>query len=188
MILMIDNYDSFTYNLVQYCLELGAKIIVKRNDEIDVAMVRALAPQKIIISPGPGRPEAAGQCLAIIDAFKAAIPILGVCLGHQALAYYFGARVGLAQKVMHAKTSAVEHNNTGVFENLPSPLIVGRYHSLIVEAPTLPKELLVTAYDQDNKEVMGVRHRELDLEGVQFHPESVLTEYGHQMMNNFLKR
>lgn len=185
MILVIDNYDSFTYNLVQYLGELGAEVVVKRNDVVSVDEIRALGPTGVLISPGPGRPEEAGVSLELIAKLGAEIPIFGVCLGHQSIAQHFGASIVRAERLMHGRTSEILHEGRGVFEGLPSPLTATRYHSLIVKRDTIPEVLEVTAWtDQD--EVMGVRHRELSIEGVQFHPESFLTEHGHDLIRNWL--
>lgn len=186
MLLLIDNYDSFTWNLYQYFCELGAEVMVKRNDELTLSEISALAPKKLVISPGPCTPSEAGISLAAITHFAGKLPILGVCLGHQAIAQAFGATIVRAQKVMHGKTSAISHNNTGVFNGLNNPLTVTRYHSLVIDPPTLPECFEVTAWT-DKQEIMGIRHRELTLEGVQFHPESILSEQGHQLLANFLK-
>ena len=185
MLLLIDNYDSFTYNLAQYFGELGAELRVIRNDAIDVAGVEALSPGRIVISPGPCAPDKAGVSLELIGAFAGRVPILGVCLGHQAIGQAFGGRIVHAQQVMHGKTSAIRHHGAGVFRDLPDPLRVGRYHSLAIERASLPECLEITAESEDG-EIMGVRHRELAVEGVQFHPESVLTEQGHELLKNFL--
>jgi len=187
MVLMIDNYDSFTYNLVQYFGELGADMRVVLNDEMDVAGIAALRPEKIVISPGPCSPNEAGVSLQVIAAFAGRVPILGVCLGHQAIGQAFGGRVVHARELMHGKTSPVAHAGVGVFAGLPTPFTATRYHSLAVERASLPADLEVTAWTEDG-EIMGVRHRRFDVEGVQFHPESVLTEHGHRMLENFLKR
>ena len=187
MILMIDNYDSFTWNLVQYFGELGADMRVVRNDELTVEEIAALAPEKIVVSPGPCSPNEAGVSLAAIRAFAGRIPILGVCLGHQAIGQAFGGRVVHAMELMHGKTSPVEHTGAGVFAGLPSPFIATRYHSLAVERASLPPELEVTAWTADG-EIMGLKHRVHDVEGVQFHPESILTEHGHAMLRNFVER
>ena len=187
MILVIDNYDSFTYNLVQYLGELGEKVVVRRNDEIDPAGIRALAPNHILLSPGPCTPDEAGITLEVIRQFKREIPILGVCLGHQAIGQAFGGRVVRAERLMHGKTSPVLHHGTSVFEGLPSPLTAARYHSLIVERSSLPECLEVTAWTAEG-EIMGLRHREYPVEGVQFHPESIVTEHGHRMLARFLGR
>lgn len=186
MLLLIDNYDSFTWNLYQYFCELGAEVVVKRNDEITLADIAALAPEKLVISPGPCTPTEAGISLAAIERFAGQLPILGVCLGHQAIAQAFGATIIRAEKVMHGKTSAISHNGSGVFSGLNNPLTVTRYHSLLIDPATLPDGFEVTAWT-DKNEIMGIRHREWDLEGVQFHPESILSEQGHQLLGNFLK-
>lgn len=187
MILLIDNYDSFTWNLYQYFCELGAEVLVRRNDEITLAEIADLAPAKIVISPGPCTPDEAGISLEVIRRWGGKTPILGVCLGHQAIAQALGGRVVRAAKVMHGKTSAITHTGKGVFRGLNNPLTVTRYHSLIVDPDTLPAVLEVTARS-DSGEIMGLRHREWDLEGVQFHPESILSEQGHALLNNFLHR
>ncbi|AIQ98897.1 aminodeoxychorismate synthase component 2 [Pluralibacter gergoviae] len=187
MILLIDNYDSFTWNLYQYFCELGAEVLVRRNDEITLAEIADLAPAKIVISPGPCTPDEAGISLEVIRRWGGKTPILGVCLGHQAIAQALGGRVVRAAKVMHGKTSAITHTGKGVFRGLNNPLTVTRYHSLIVDPDTLPDVLEVTARS-DSGEIMGLRHREWDLEGVQFHPESILSEQGHALLNNFLHR
>jgi len=192
MILMIDNYDSFTFNLVQYLGELGAEVVVHRNDQIDVEGVRRLAPDGIVISPGPCTPNEAGVSLDVIRAFSGEIPLLGVCLGHQAIGQAFGGRVVHAKAIMHGKTSMVFHSGVGVFEGLDNPFEATRYHSLVIEQATLPDCLEVTAWTRDESgamdEIMGVRHRSLPVEGVQFHPESILTRHGHDLLRNFLKR
>lgn len=187
MILLIDNYDSFTWNLYQYFCELGAEVQVRRNDALTLAHIDALNPQKIVISPGPCTPNDAGISLVVIRHYAGRIPMLGVCLGHQAMAQAFGASVVRAAKVMHGKTSPVTHNGQGVFRGLPSPLTVTRYHSLIVDPATLPECFEITAWSE-TQEIMGIRHREWDLEGVQFHPESILSEQGHALLENFLQR
>jgi len=185
MILVIDNYDSFTYNLVQYLGELGAEVLVKRNDAVTVHEIRELGPSGVLISPGPGRPEEAGVSLEVIAELGTEVPIFGVCLGHQSIAQHFGASVVRAERLMHGRTSEIHHEGHGVFQKLPSPLTATRYHSLIVQRDTIPQELEVTAWtDQD--EVMGLRHAELPIEGVQFHPESFLTEHGHALIRNWL--
>jgi anthranilate synthase/aminodeoxychorismate synthase-like glutamine amidotransferase len=185
MILVIDNYDSFTYNLVQYLGELGAEVLVKRNDAVSVAEVRELDPSGVLISPGPGRPEEAGITLHLIAQLAKSTPIFGVCLGHQSIAQHFGASIVRAERLMHGRTSEIFHEGHGVFANLPSPLTATRYHSLIVKRDTVPSELEITAWT-DRDEVMGIRHRDLPLEGVQFHPESFLTEHGHALIGNWL--
>lgn len=190
MLLLIDNYDSFTYNLYQYFCELGAEVLVKRNDELQLADIERLAPQRLVISPGPCTPNEAGISLAAIRHFAGKLPILGVCLGHQALGQAFGANVVRAREVMHGKTSAIRHLDSGVFRGLNNPLTVTRYHSLVLEAATLPGCFEVTAWSERDgvrDEIMGIRHRQLALEGVQFHPESILSEQGHQLLDNFLK-
>ena len=185
MLLMIDNYDSFTYNLVQYLGELGADVHVHRNDAITLDQVAAWAPEMIVISPGPCTPNEAGICVPLIQRFAGEIPILGVCLGHQAIGQAFGGKIGRAQRVMHGKVSQVTHDGRGVFTGVPSPFTVTRYHSLAIEPPSMPACLEVTA-TADDGEVMGVRHREFAVEGVQFHPEAILTEHGHALLRNFL--
>src|SRR5690606_1407737 len=185
-ILMIDNYDSFTYNLVQYFGELGAQVEVHRNDEISVAGIRARAPTHLVVSPGPCTPDEAGVSLATIEALAGSIPILGVCLGHQAIGQAFGARVVRAQQVMHGKNSSIRHDGAGVFAGLPEPFTATRYHSLVVERGSLPECLAVTAQSEDG-EVMGLRHRDLPVEGVQFHPEALFTEHGHRLLENFIR-
>jgi len=184
-VLLIDNYDSFTYNLVQAFLVLGAEVIVHRNDQITVDEARALAPTHLVISPGPGRPDDAGVSLEMIAAFENDIPVLGVCLGHQSLVQHYGGEIISAQRLMHGKTSVIEHDGKGLFAGLPQPCEIGRYHSLAADRDRIPAVLEVTART-DNGEIMGVRHRELLVEGVQFHPESVLTPEGDQLLGNFL--
>ncbi len=187
MILVIDNYDSFTYNLVQYLRELEHEVRVVRNDELSLKELGQLAPKGLLISPGPGTPEQAGISLEAIRYFgERQLPILGVCLGHQALAHHFGAIVERAPRIMHGRTSQIHHDGKGVFANLPSPFTATRYHSLIVRADSVPAELEVSAWTDDD-EVMGLRHRSLPLHGVQFHPESFLSEHGHALLSNFLK-
>ena len=187
MILVLDNYDSFTYNLVQYLGELGAEVKVTRNDESSVDEIEAMAPERIVISPGPGTPDDAGVSLALIERLgRARVPILGVCLGHQAIGQAFGGKVVRAGRVMHGKVSRVRHDGRGVFAGLPGEFTATRYHSLVVERSTLPEALEVTAQSEDG-EIMGLRHRTLAVEGVQFHPEALLTEHGHRMLENFLK-
>lgn len=185
MLLMIDNYDSFTYNLVQYFAELGQDVLVKRNDEATVAEIEALQPDYLVISPGPCTPKEAGISNAVIRHFAGKVPLLGVCLGHQCMADVFGGRVKRAKQVMHGKTSLIQHNNKGVFKDLPMPLQVTRYHSLVVE---MPQDFELTAWFNDAEEqvVMGMRHRRLPLEGVQFHPESFMSEAGYRLLANFL--
>ena len=185
-LLLIDNYDSFTYNLVQAFLILGAEVEVFRNDAIDLAGAEALAPTHLCISPGPGTPAQAGVSIAMIRAFAGRIPVLGVCLGHQSITEAFGGRVVRAARLMHGKTSMIEHDGSGVFAGIANPCEVGRYHSLIAEPATLPAELLVTAHTAEG-EIMGLRHRQLPVEGVQFHPESVLSPEGPAMLGNFLR-
>jgi len=191
MLLMIDNYDSFTYNLVQYLGELGADVRVYRNDQITLAQIAALQPEKIVISPGPCTPNEAGISMDVVRRFGTEIPILGVCLGHQSIGQVFGGEVVHAHHVMHGKTSLIQHNNKGVFSDLPNPLQATRYHSLIVARMTLPSCLEITAWTMTDAgeidEIMGFRHRELPIEGVQFHPESILTPQGHALLTNFLR-
>ena len=190
-VLMIDNYDSFTYNLVQYLQELGAEVLVHRNDRIDLAGMEALNADRLMISPGPCTPNEAGISVEAIRHFAGKLPILGVCLGHQALGQAFGGKVVRARTVMHGKTSPVHHTGQGVFRGLPSPYTATRYHSLVVDKASLTDCFEVTAWTLDDNgdmdEIMGMRHRELPLEGVQYHPESILTEHGHDLLNNFLK-
>lgn len=184
-VLLIDNYDSFTYNLVQAFLVLGAEVLVHRNDQLTVTEALALQPTHLVISPGPGRPDDAGVSLAMIGAFAGHVPVLGVCLGHQSLVQHFGGRIVAAQRLMHGKTSLITHDGKGVFAGLPQSCEVGRYHSLAAARDSVPVELDVTARTEDG-EIMGVRHRHLPLEGVQFHPESVLTPDGNRLLANFL--
>jgi para-aminobenzoate synthetase component II len=185
MILVVDNYDSFTYNLVQYLGELGEQIEVRRNDEIDLEGIEALKPDHILISPGPCTPNEAGISLALIERFKGRIPILGVCLGHQSIGQAFGGDVIRAERLMHGKTSLIHHDGQSLFEGLPNPFTATRYHSLIVKRETLPDCLEITAWTEEG-EIMGLRHKEYAIEGVQFHPESIITENGHRMLGNFL--
>ena len=191
MILMIDNYDSFTYNVVQYLAELKADVAVYRNDEITLAEIAALAPEKIVITPGPCTPNEAGVSVDTIKTFGGKIPILGICLGHQSIGQAFGGNIVRAKEVMHGKTSMIHHSNQGVFAGLTNPYRATRYHSLVIDQKTLPDCLEITAWtetaDGAIDEIMGVRHRELAIEGVQFHPESILTEHGHELLNNFLR-
>jgi anthranilate synthase component 2 len=186
MLLMIDNYDSFTYNLVQYFGELKQDVAVYRNDEITLEKIAELHPERIVISPGPCTPNEAGVSVPLINAFAGKIPLLGVCLGHQSIGQAFGGKIVHAQQVMHGKTSAIHHNSTGVFRGLPNPFMATRYHSLVIERASLPDCLEITAWTDDG-EIMGVRHKTLPIEGVQFHPESILTEHGHALLDNFLK-
>jgi len=187
MILVVDNYDSFTFNLVQYLGELGARVHVVRNDAITVEGIRALAPEGVLLSPGPGNPDEAGITLRVIEELAGEIPILGICLGHQAIGQAFGGKVIRAPRLMHGRTSPILHGGEGVFAGVPSPFTATRYHSLIVERDTLPDVLVPTAWTAEG-ELMGMRHRALDVEGVQFHPESFLTEHGHALLANFLGR
>jgi anthranilate synthase/aminodeoxychorismate synthase-like glutamine amidotransferase len=187
MVLVIDNYDSFTYNLVQYLGELGAKVIVRRNDEATLDQLRALGHERVVISPGPGRPEQAGVSLDVIKEFGPRMPLLGVCLGHQAIGLAFGGEVLRAPLPIHGKTSTVDHDGKGVFAGLASSFQAGRYHSLVVGERTLPSDLEVTARTKDDGLVMGLRHRQLPIHGVQFHPESVLTNEGRRILRNFLE-
>ena len=185
MLLMIDNYDSFTYNLVQYLAEIGQEVEVVRNDKISIEEINQLNPQYIVISPGPCTPNEAGISLELIEAFKGKIPILGVCLGHQSIGQAFGGKIIHAQTIMHGKTSKISHNNKGVFRGIKNPFIATRYHSLVIEKQTLPNCFDITAWTDDN-EIMGIKHKELAIEGVQFHPESILSEHGHDLLKNFL--
>ncbi|MEG0280808.1 MAG: aminodeoxychorismate synthase component II [Morganella sp. (in: enterobacteria)] len=190
MLLIIDNYDSFTYNLYQYFCELGADVQVKRNDAVSLRDIEQLSPTHLVISPGPCTPSDAGISLDAVSHFAGDIPILGVCLGHQAIGQAFGAQVVKARKVMHGKTTAIHHNQQGVFKGLNRPLTVTRYHSLVIAPETLPASFEVTAWslhDGNVDEIMGIRHKTLPIEGVQFHPESILSEQGHELLNNFLK-
>jgi len=191
-VVMIDNYDSFTYNLVQYFGELGANVTVVRNDQVTVDEIAGFKPDKIVISPGPCTPKEAGISVAAIEKFAGCIPILGVCLGHQSIGYAFGGNIIHAKSIMHGKTSQVYHKNKGVFKGLSNPFTATRYHSLVIEQDTIPECLEITAWTQDEDgnidEIMGVRHKTLEIEGVQFHPESILTEHGHDLLRNFLER
>jgi anthranilate synthase component 2 len=192
MILMIDNYDSFTWNVVQYLWELHAEVDVQRNDAISLPDIEARAPKGICISPGPCSPKEAGISMSVIEHFAGKVPIFGICLGQQSIGAVFGGRIVRAQKVMHGKTSPIHHTGEGVFKDLPSPFTATRYHSLVVEADSLPDCLEVTAWTEDDsgarEAIMGLRHRDLDIEGVQFHPESILSEHGHAMLGQFLAR
>ena len=185
MLLMIDNYDSFTYNLVQYLAEIGQEVKVVRNDKISIEEINKLNPQYIVISPGPCTPNEAGISLELIEAFKGKIPILGVCLGHQSIGQAFGGSIIHAQTIMHGKISKIFHNNKGVFRGIKNPFVATRYHSLVIEKQTLPNCFDITAWTDDN-EIMGIKHKKLAIEGVQFHPESILSEYGHDLLTNFL--
>jgi anthranilate synthase component 2 len=190
MLLMIDNYDSFTYNLVQYLGELGQDVAVYRNDKISVAEIEKLAPAHIVISPGPCTPNEAGISIDVINHFKGKIPLLGVCLGHQSIGQAFGGKIVHAHDIMHGKTSDIYHNSTDVFQGFENPFTATRYHSLVIDKETLPASLEITAWTQDKDgnldEIMGVRHKDLNISGVQFHPESILTSYGHELLQNFL--
>jgi anthranilate synthase component 2 len=190
-VVMIDNYDSFTYNLVQYLGELGAEVIVVRNDQVSIAEIAALKPEKIVISPGPCTPKEAGISVETILHFAGKIPLLGVCLGHQSIGQAFGGHIIHAKKIMHGKVSPVYHQNQGVFKRLKNPFIATRYHSLVIDQATLPDCLEITAWTQHENgardEIMGIRHKSLPIQGVQFHPESILTEHGHDLLQNFLR-
>lgn len=192
MLLMIDNYDSFTFNVVQYLMELGENVEVWRNDEISVDAIIKAAPEKIVISPGPCTPNEAGISLEVIERLAGSIPILGICLGHQSIGQAFGGHIIRAPKVMHGKLSVIHHSGVGVFEGLPSPYQATRYHSLVIDPSTLPESLEMTAWTEDESgeldAIMGVRHQSLSVEGVQFHPESILSEHGHALLKNFLAR
>ncbi|WP_088921732.1 anthranilate synthase component II [Granulosicoccus antarcticus] len=192
MLAVIDNYDSFTWNLVQYAGELGCEVQVFRNDKISCDELAALQPGAIMVSPGPGRPDSAGISLPLLDRFAGKLPILGVCLGHQSIGQHFGGAIVLAKQIMHGKLSQIYHDDTGVFKGLPNPFVATRYHSLVIDRKTLPDELIETAWTQgangEREEIMGVRHRDYLLEGVQFHPESISSEHGHDLLANFLKR
>ncbi len=191
MLIMIDNYDSFTYNVVQYLAELGAEVEVFRNDEITIEEIENKNPQHLVISPGPCNPDKAGISLAAIDHFKGKLPILGICLGHQSIGQAFGGKIVRANHIMHGKTSVIHHNGESVFRNLPNPYTATRYHSLVIEKASLPDCLELTAWTQtadgEVDEIMGVCHKEFEIHGVQFHPESILTEHGHSLLKNFLK-
>ncbi|MDA8420149.1 MAG: aminodeoxychorismate/anthranilate synthase component II [Pseudomonadota bacterium] len=187
MLLMIDNYDSFTYNLVQYLGELGEDVRVVRNDEVTVEGAAALAPQRVVISPGPCTPNEAGISIEAVRYFGGRIPLLGVCLGHQSIGQAYGGRIVRARRLMHGKTSWIHHDGKGVFRGLPSPFEATRYHSLVIDRPSLPDCLEITAWSADDEEIMGIRHREYAVEGVQFHPESILTQCGHDLLRNFLE-
>ena len=186
MLVMIDNYDSFTYNLVQYLGELGEQVKTFRNDEISINEIAALKPDRLMVSPGPCTPNEAGISLQAIKHFKGKLPIMGVCLGHQSIGQAFGGKVVRAKEIMHGKTSVIQHTNQGVFKGIENPFTVTRYHSLVVARENLPVTLEVTAWTDDN-EIMGFRHHELSIEGVQFHPESIMTEHGHALLKNFLE-
>lgn len=190
MVLMIDNYDSFTYNIVQYLGELGSRVVVQRNDEIEIDEIESLAPSHIVISPGPCTPNEAGISMQVVARFAGTVPILGICLGHQSIGQVYGGRIVRARSVMHGKTSMIHHKHEGVFENLESPFEATRYHSLVIEKETLPECLELTAWtesdDGEVDQIMGVRHRTLGVEGVQFHPESIVTQHGHELLRNFL--
>jgi len=192
MLLMIDNYDSFTYNVVQYLGELDCEVVVVRNDQIDCDAIEAMSPERIVISPGPCTPDQAGISMEVIRRFGGRLPILGICLGHQSIGQVFGGKIVRARQVMHGKTSPIFHREQGVFAGLSNPFEATRYHSLIIEKETLPACLEITAWTQTESgeldEIMGVRHRELDIQGVQFHPESILTAHGHDLLRNFLQR
>jgi anthranilate synthase component 2 len=190
MLLMIDNYDSFTYNVVQYLAELGQEVEVFRNDEIEIDEIVEMNPQRIVISPGPCTPNEAGISMEVIKNFSGKIPLLGICLGHQSIGQVFGAKIVKSKKVMHGKTSMIHHDGKGVFEGLANPFLATRYHSLVIDRNTMPEDLVVSAWTLDEEgevdEIMGVRHKVEALEGVQFHPESILTEHGHKLLSNFL--
>lgn len=192
MLLMIDNYDSFTYNVVQYLGELGADVRVERNDQIDLDAIEAMNPERIVISPGPCTPNEAGISMQVIETWAGRVPVLGICLGHQSIGQVYGGKIVRARQVMHGKTSPIHHRGEGVFANLSNPFEATRYHSLVIDADSLPECLEVTAWteteDGEVDEIMGVRHRELQVEGVQFHPESILTAHGHDLLRNFLEQ
>ena len=188
MVLMIDNYDSFTYNIVQYCLELGADLKVIRNDEMRIEQIKRLNPEKIIISPGPATPNEAGVSLAVIDEFKDKKPIFGICLGHQSIAQAFGAKITRAKNMMHGKTSQIEvEKETPLFKNLPQEFRATRYHSLIVNPESISDEIIITSHSKDDREIMSLEIKNRPIFGVQFHPESIMSEYGHEIIDNFLK-
>jgi anthranilate synthase component II len=186
MILLIDNYDSFTYNLYQYIKELGEEVLIKRNDQITLQEIHELKPSGIVLSPGPGTPEKAGICIEIIQNFHASVPILGVCLGHQSIGAAFGANIVIADHIMHGKTSLIRHNGEGLFQYLSQPLGVMRYHSLVIEKESLPPQFEIAALSMDDKEIMAIKHMRYPVFGVQFHPESIGTETGRKMLNNFI--
>ena len=186
MILLIDNYDSFTYNLYQYLGELGESIIVKRNDELMISEIKEMNPEAIVISPGPGRPEEAGNCVKVIQQLHTSFPILGICLGHQAIGYSFGAKITKAEKIMHGKVSEIHHQNKAIFQTFPQNLKVMRYHSLVIRKDTLPAQFEVLATSTDDEEIMAIKHRDYPLYGMQFHPESIGTEAGSRLLKQFL--
>ena len=187
MILLIDNYDSFTYNLYQYLGELGENIIVKRNDELTISEIKEMNPEAIVISPGPGRPEEAGNCVKVIQQLHTSFPILGICLGHQAIGYSFGAKITKAEKIMHGKVSEIRHQNKAIFQSFPQNLKVMRYHSLVIRKDTLPAQFEVLATSTDDDEIMAIKHRDYPLYGMQFHPESIGTEAGSRLLKQFLR-
>ena len=187
MILLIDNYDSFTYNLYQYLGELGESIIVKRNDELMISEIKEMNPEAIVISPGPGRPEEAGNCVKVIQQLHTIFPILGICLGHQAIGYSFGAKITKAEKIMHGKVSEIHHQNKAIFQTFPQNLKVMRYHSLVIRKDTLPAQFEVLATSTDDEEIMAIKHRDYPLYGMQFHPESIGTEAGSMLLKQFLR-
>jgi len=186
MIVMIDNYDSFTYNLVQYLSELGQEVVVHRNDQITIDQIKKLNPKYIVLSPGPCTPKEAGISLEVVDFFKGKIPILGVCLGHQTIGQAFGGKIVHAKTIMHGKTSQIYHNNEGVFKGIKIPFISTRYHSLVIERASFPECFDITSWTDDD-EIMGIKHKTMPIEGVQFHPESILSQYGHDLLRNFLE-
>ncbi len=187
MVLMIDNYDSFTYNIVQYCMELGADLKIIRNDELTLEEIVALSPEKIIISPGPATPNESGVSLEVIEYFKEKLPILGICLGHQSIAQVFGAKIVRAKKMMHGKTSIIDSSSCELFDGIPEIFRATRYHSLTVDKDSINENIIPTAYSQDDGEIMALRIKDLPIYGLQFHPESIMSEHGHDMLNNFLK-